>query len=256
MIWKNLEREFDVDYATDSLPCGYRNKPGKTIQDFMPKLPVKARLKCLAAADQVQFVVEELSHLIDRYLSLRLFIFCEEYNKVLRCFNFDERVFNFSSDRIRALSTEPPELISTLCDEVYPNVFATAQEFPNSDFGGANLDNLFEIRSYLQTCDPMHLEFIADPENAQKIWNRLLSEKKVKHCGLWFIPKQGFKRSRVQEPVSWESVSGITQWDFTLLWNVESGTFQQFEVCPHRILRKDGRKFTRQPPGCQIDEED
>lgn len=192
--------------------------------------------------DPLQYVKDHLPHCINsnRYDLLQIYIYIEEYNKVYKYYNLNEQVFNWDFDRVCVLSKQPPNLITNICDDDYPDIYAVFSFFKNVDKSAItknySLDTIYHVRKYVVCEDFNVFDTVMDMNEVYKLLEELRIRgfvKKIPNTDYYIVVKQNdfyrpHKRSRVMEKFD--------------IFNVLKNIFPSFNALNQRIKMLDTLK--------------
>lgn len=216
---------------------GYKPHENQDWISILPHLPRRQELLLDQAEDKKKYVKEHLWKFIIRSPSASIFFHLDYYNKVFQYFNMDKRMFGLSVQDAMLYSKQPPDIMELITDSnVFPNVYAIKQTFPDYDFP-FDIDELFVVRKYFETKDPFELKLGFNEAEQKKIFDKLVSMKKVRKTGgMFYVPaKESMKRKRNDGTrLTWEYATSVIQPTWNLLIDISRGEmYSKFKVWPH-----------------------
>ena len=164
---------------------------GKADKDLADK--VRASKKEEVELDELQktdnpedYITRKLKHkLTSKYHKLTVFMNLSIYNKVYQYFNLNKEVFSWDLKTVEKLAKEPPDMVHTITDRIYPEIYAIPSFFPNIDItkycGEYSLDTIFHVRNFIVAEDKNILKTAMDEQEVDKLLQYLVKVELVKN---------------------------------------------------------------------------
>lgn len=181
---KRIENLFKVSKFDNLVLSLNKLNPNETLPDMLGGITMKHIKGIHSSKNPEEYVKEHFPEKINtsRYEMLQLFFNLDDYNKVYQYFNCNPHVFTWDIEAVRVLARRPPNMINSICDETYPNVYSVMSFFPNLDknecFKGFSPDTIWHVRKYLETEDENELQTSFNPKEVKKLLGHL------EHLGL------------------------------------------------------------------------
>jgi hypothetical protein len=172
---KRFETLFESIKVGDTILGLKKKNPNETLPDMLGGISMKHIAAIQKSDDPEKYVAETFPDKLNtsRYEFLQIYFNIDDYNKVFQYFNLNDQVYTWDIETIKLLSKRPPNLVNSICDDHYPNVYAVMSFFPDLDrneyLKGFTLDTIYHVRKFIVTEDITTLQTGYDQEEIKRL---------------------------------------------------------------------------------------